>query len=86
MHATYSLGRGVWAALSWTYDYGGHTTAGGVRNDDSQSNSRWGATLALPVNRNNAIKLHASTGARVSTGSDFDQIGIFWQYYWGAGL
>jgi hypothetical protein len=86
VHVTYDLGRGFWAALSWTYDYGGHTTIGGLRSDDSQNNSRWGATLALPVNRNNSIKLYASTGVHTSTGTDFDLVGIVWQYRWGAGL
>lgn len=86
LHATYSLGRGIWAAVSWTYDYGGHTTIDGVRSDDTQNNSRWGATLALPINRNNSIKLYASTGVRTAVGTDFDLVGIIWQYRWGHGL
>jgi hypothetical protein len=86
VHITYNLGRGVWAALSGTYDYGGRTTIDGVRSDDLEKNSRVGATLALPVNRNNSIKLFASTSVHTSTGSDYDQIGIFWQYRWGDGL
>jgi hypothetical protein len=85
-HVTYGFGRGVWAALSWTYDYGGHTTIDGVRSDDIQKNSRIGATLALPVNRNNSIKLHASMGESTRVGTDFDLFGIFWQYRWGDGL
>jgi len=51
-----------------------------------QNNSRVGATLALPVNRNNSIKLYASSGASTRTGSDFDLVGIVWQYRWGNGL
>ena len=85
-HATYNLGRGVWAALSWTYDYGGRTTIDGVRSDALYNNSRLGATLALPVNRNNSIKLAASTSLHTSVGSDFDLVGIVWQYRWGHGL
>ena len=86
VHVTYNLGRGIWAALSGTYDYGGRTTIDGVRSDDLQNNSRVGATLALPVNRNNSIKLYASTGVHTSAGSDFDLVGIVWQYRWGHGL
>ena len=86
VHVTYNFGRGVWAALSGTYDYGGRTTIDGVRSDDLQNNSRVGATLALPVNRNNSIKLYASTSVHTSTGSDFDLVGIVWQYRWGSGL
>jgi hypothetical protein len=85
-HATYNLSRGVWAALSWTYDYGGRTTTDGVRNDDLYNNLRVGATLALPVNRNNSIKLFASTSVYTTAGSAFDLVGIFWQYRWGGGL
>jgi hypothetical protein len=86
LHATYNFGRGIWAALSGTYDHGGRTTVNGVRNDDLQNNSRVGATLALPVNRNNSLKLYASTGIHTSIGSDFDLLGIVWQCRWGGGL
>jgi hypothetical protein len=86
VHATYNLGRGVWAALSWAYDYGGRTTIDGVRSDDSHSNSRLGATLAVPVNRNNSIKLFGSTSLHTKAGTGFDLAGILWQYRWGGGL
>ena len=85
-HITYSLGRGIWAALSFNYDYGGRSTINGVQQDDLEQNSRVALTLALPVNRNNSIKLYASTGIYTSTGTDFDMVGIFWQYRWGGGL
>jgi hypothetical protein len=86
VHITYDLGRGVWAALSGTYDYGGRTTIDGVRSDESSNNSRVGATLALPVNRNNSIKLFASSGVQTMTGTDYKLAGIVWQYRWGRGL
>jgi hypothetical protein len=72
--------------LNGTYDFGGRTTVGGVRSDDEQGNSRFGATLALPVNRNNSIKLYANTGVSTRTGSDYTLGGIAWQYRWGGGL
>ena len=85
-HVTYNLGRGVWVALSGTYDYGGRSTIDGVRSSDLENNSRIGATLALPVNRNNSIKLYASTGIHTSVGNDYDLVGSVWQYRWGGGL
>jgi hypothetical protein len=85
-HVTYDFGHGVWGALDGTYDYGGRTRVNGVRNDDAQGNSRVGATLALPVNRNNSIKLYASTGVSTRTGSDYNLGGVAWQYRWGKGL
>jgi hypothetical protein len=86
LHLTYDLGRGLWVALSATYDYGGTTTTGGVRNDDFQNNWRGGATLSLPVNRNNSIKLFAQTGIQIITGTDIRLVGFIWQYRWGQGL
>jgi hypothetical protein len=86
LHATYNFGRGIWAALSGTWDYSGRTTIDGVRSDDLDNNWRVGATLALPVNRNNSIKLFTSSGVYTSTGSDFTLVGIVWQYRWGGGL
>lgn len=86
IHVTYSLGHGIWAALSGIYDYGGRTTVDGLQNDDLQQNSRVGATLALPVNRNFSTKLFASTGMHTTTGSDYDLFGIVLQYRWGSGL
>jgi hypothetical protein len=85
-HATYNIGRGVWAALSWTYDYGGRTTIDGERTDTFYSNSRLGATLAIPVNRNNSIKLYGSTSLHTTAGTQYDLVGIVWQYRWGQGL
>jgi hypothetical protein len=86
LHSTYNFGRGFWAALSGTYDHGGRTRSDGVQNDDLQNNSRAGVTLAFPVNRNNSLKLYASTSIHTSAGSDFDLVGIVWQLRWGGGL
>ena len=81
-HVIYSFGRGIWAALHGTYDYGGRTTIGGERDDEVMSNSRVGATLAVPVTRQSSIKLYGSTGTATRTGTNFDLIGIGWQYRW----
>ena len=56
------------------------------QNDDLQENFRIGATLALPLNRNNSIKLYANTGIETTIGNDYDMAGIVWQYRWGDGL
>jgi hypothetical protein len=86
LHATYDLGRGVWVAVSGTYDHGGRTTVDGAHNDDKQENSRGGLTLAFPVNRHNSVKLYASTPIHTTVGGDFDMIGMVWQHRWGGGL
>lgn len=86
VHVTYSIGRGVWGALSATWDYGGRTSIDGVKSEDFDNNWRGGATLALPLNRHNSIKLFASTGIQTTTGTDFNLLGILWQVRWGGGL
>jgi hypothetical protein len=32
------------------------------------------------------MKFYASTGLYARTGTDFDTLGVAWQYLWGAGL
>lgn len=82
----YGFAPGVWIAVGATYYAGGRATVDGVRGDDLQENSRCGVILTLPVNRNNSIKAYANTGVSTRTGSDFDSIGVAWQYRWGGGL
>ena len=85
-HAVYNFRPGLWAALDYTHYTGGRTTVDGVERGDAQQNARWGATLALPVDRHNSIKLYASTGLLARSGTNFDVLGVAWQYRWGAGL
>jgi hypothetical protein len=85
-HVIYSLRSGIWLAVDGTYYTGGRTTVDGVEGNDLQKNWRVGLTVALPVNRHNSLKLYASTGVSTRTGSDFDTVGVAWQYRWGGGL
>lgn len=85
-HVVYKFRNGIWLAMSSTYYTGGRSAINGVKNPDAQSNSRLGATIALPVNKNHSIKLYASSGVSTRTGSDFNTYGLAWQYRWGGGL
>jgi hypothetical protein len=85
-HAIYDFGGGIWAALNAQYFTGGSTAIDAEGNDDLQSNWRLGATLALPLNANFSLKLAASKGVSARTGNNYDLIGAFVQYRWGAGL
>jgi len=85
-HVIYRFQNHIWGALDATYYTGGRTEVDGVRKDDLQDNWRFGATLSVPVNRNNSINLYGSTGVSVRSGSDFDAIGIAWLHRWGGGL
>jgi hypothetical protein len=57
-----------------------------VDGDDTISSTRMGVSFALPIDRHHSIKLHGSRGISVRTGTDFDILGLAWQYRWGAGL
>ena len=61
-HVIYGFKSGVWVAVDGTYFAGGRTSRDGVPDDDRQSNSRAGVTVALPVDRSNSVKFYASTG------------------------
>jgi hypothetical protein len=84
-HVIYTFQSGIWMALDGAYFAGGHTSLNGVKSDNEQRNTRAGFTLALPVDRNNSLKLSASTGISTRTGSEFSALGIAWQYRWGDG-
>ena len=85
-HAIYAFPRGAWGSLDATYFIGGRTTIDGTRNYDLQQNWRVGATLALPIDRLNSVKLYGSSGVSARTGNNFDLIGIAWQFRFGGGL
>lgn len=85
-HLIYSFTRGIWGALDTTYYFGGTTQVNGVENDDRQENWRVGGTFSMPLDRHHSFKLYGSTGVSTRTGSDFDAVGIAFQYRWGEGL
>jgi hypothetical protein len=64
---------------------GGRTTVDDLENDDEQEGVRFGATLALPVNRYHSIKFYGITGYDAHRDHDLNGIGIAWQYRWGGG-
>jgi hypothetical protein len=68
------------------YFAGGRTALNGVKSDNERANARVGATLALPIDRHNSLKLSASTGVSTRTGSDFNAVGVACQYRWGGGI
>jgi hypothetical protein len=82
----YGFRNGIWVALNGAYFTGGRAAVDGVEGDNLQKNSRGGVTVALPVDRNNSVKLYATTGISTRIGTDSDTIGIAWQYRWGGGL
>jgi hypothetical protein len=85
-HVIRSFSYGIWGSIDATYFTGGSTTIDGVAKRDLQRNWRVGATLALPVNKRNSVKLYGSSGVSARTGNDYDLVGVAWQYRWGGGI
>jgi hypothetical protein len=85
-HLIYNFTQGIWGAFDANYYAGGRTTMDNKTADNLQQNWRVGGTLAFPLSRQNSIKLYGSTGVYSRTGSNFDIVGIVWQYRWGEGL
>jgi hypothetical protein len=85
-HVIRSFSRGIWGSIDATYFTGGSTTVDDVAKRDLQRNWRFGATLALPVNARNSVKLYGSSGVSARTGNDYDLLGVAWQYRWGGGI
>lgn len=84
-HVIYYTRVGLWVALDATYYVGGRSTVDG-ESGDPQETLRMGATLAIPVNRYNSIKLFGSTGVVGRSNGNFNAMGIAWQFRWGGGL
>jgi hypothetical protein len=76
---------GAWISLDSLYFTGLRTTVNGVKGDNEQKNVRAGLTIALPIDRQNSIKLNASTSIYTRTGTQFSILGMGWQYRWGEG-
>jgi hypothetical protein len=85
-HAVYTLRSGIWASIDATFYTGGRSSVDGVGDNDLQRNWRLGATLALPVDRRDSVKLYASSGVSARTGNAYDLIGAAFQHRWGGGL
>lgn len=84
-HIIYDIGKGIWIGLDANYYWGGEQSNDGVAIGDPLANSRLGVTLALPVSKKSSIKLYGSSGISTRTGTDFDALGLAWQYRWADG-
>ncbi|MEM1113579.1 MAG: transporter [Pseudomonadota bacterium] len=79
-HLTYTFNNRSWVSLNANFYRGGQSTVSGRRADDQLENSRWGVTYSLPLTRHQSVKLYGSTGVVTRAGTDFDTLGIGWQY------
>ncbi|CAM3673967.1 transporter [Polynucleobacter antarcticus] len=85
-HAIYYFQNTAWISADATYFIGGQSYLNSSPISSSQENWRFGNTLSYPVNRQNSIRLSASTGAYSRTNNSYDLFGLSWQYRFGGGL
>jgi hypothetical protein len=81
-HILYTFQQKIWLALGVTYYNGGEYINDGIGAGKQLNNSRLGMTFAIPVDKQNTIKINGSTGINVTYGSNFDGITFAWQYVW----
>lgn len=79
MHIIYNFMPGLWMGVDANYYFGGASSTNDGSYVNELSNTRFGATLALPINRYNSIKLYANSGVVTRVGTDFDLYGLMWQ-------
>ena len=79
VHLIRRIRPGLWASIEANYFYGGRQTLAGTRLEDVQDNSRFGATLAIPLKGRSSIKLSYAFGVRTVFGTDFDQFLVSYQ-------
>lgn len=78
-HLVRRFSPGFWASIDANYFFGGRQTVGGDKQEDLQSNRRFGATLVVPFRGRNAVKFGLSTGTRTRYGNDFIQFLVAYQ-------
>ena len=81
-HVSYTARPRLWIAADGTWYSGGRSTVDGIEKGDLQRNSRLGATLSLPIGRQQSLKINGSVGATTRVGSDFKTIAVAWQMSW----
>jgi len=81
-HVRYRVNQEFWTALNGNFWHGGRTRVEGVANDDLQSNSRVGLTVAWQMAPQHGLRLVASRGAFTRIGGAFTSVGLSYSYTW----
>lgn len=84
-HVIYYFPSTAWLSGDVTYFSGGQSFVNGQAVNNRQESWLVGATLSIPVNANNAIKLHAADGSLIGGGPNYSMFGVVWQFRWGDG-
>ena len=81
-HVSYTIRRGMWAAVDSTWYGGGAVIKNGGPATDRESNSRIGGTLSFPLPARQSIKVAYSSGVTGTIGASFNTLTVSWQRIW----
>lgn len=82
LHAIYQFRPGLWIAVSAGRSNGGDLVVNDLELENTQKNSRFGATLSLPLGGPHGLSFVFTTGISTRFGADFDTFGIVYKYRW----
>ncbi len=82
-HLSRSFKPRLWVSLDGNFWFGGKTSLNGVPNSQTrQTNSRLGATLAVPITKHQSLKFSYSDGTYIRYGGNYQNVSVAWQYSW----
>jgi hypothetical protein len=82
-HLSYDFKPRLWVSLDGNFWFGGITSIDGVQNPITrETNSRIGATVAIPITRHQALKFSYSNGTYIRFGGNYQNVSLGWQYSW----
>jgi hypothetical protein len=79
-HVSYTIRPRLWAAVDATWYQGGGASVDAGEPVGAMNNSRLGATLSIPMGRQQSFKVAYSSGVAVRTGANFRTVSVGWQF------
>jgi hypothetical protein len=84
-HIVRSLPRRMWVAFDGTFYTGGRSYVGETVKADYVGSTRFGATLAIPLTRHQALRFAYFDGVTARVGADISSISVAYQVIWQRG-
>lgn len=81
-HVGYNFRPGLWLATDGIYYWGGGIRVDGVSSNDTESVSRFGLSLSVPITDELSAKFAWSTWLSARNGGTFETVGVSLQYRW----
>lgn len=85
LHGTYVFKRGLWLAASFGGSMFGEVSLNDEEYKNSQGNTRFGLTAAIPISKGNGMKIAYTSGVSTRYGANFNSIILAYQRMWFSG-